>query len=97
MRRFVGEIEAGQGGGAYVRVPFDVKEAFGSGRPKVRALVDGHEYRGSIANMGNGHCIGIRKDVRTAIGKDVGDSVGIEVELGPPTRVVEMILTGQAR
>ena len=68
-RAFDAVIEAGSGGGAFVLVPFDVKEAFGSGRPKVRALIDGHEYRGSIANMGRGHCLGIRKDVRAAIGK----------------------------
>ena len=83
-------IEAGGGGGAFVLVPFDVKEAFGSGRPKVCALIDGHEYRGSIADMGQGHCLGIRKDVRAAIGKDVGDSVRIEVVLDTAPRVVEV-------
>ena len=89
-RAFDAVIEAGSGGGAFVLVPFDVKEAFGSGRPKVRALIDGHEYRGSIANMGRGHCLGIRKDVRAAIGKDVGDSVRIEVALDTAPRVVEV-------
>lgn len=88
VRVFEAVIEAGQGGGAFVLVPFDLKEAFGSGRPKVRALIDGHEYRGSIANMEQGHCLGIRKDVRTTIGKDVGDSVRIEVALDTAPRVV---------
>lgn len=87
---FDGLIEAGRGGGAFVPVPFDVKEAFGSGRPKVVALIDGHEYRGSIANMGDGHCLGIRKDIRAAIGKDVGDTVRIEVTLDTAPRVVEV-------
>ncbi|MDX1492633.1 MAG: YdeI/OmpD-associated family protein [Longimicrobiales bacterium] len=89
-RRFEGLIESGRGGGAFVLVPFDVKEAFGSGRPKVRALIDGYEYRGSIANMGQGHCLGIRKDVRAAIGKDVGDTVQVQVELDTSPRTVEM-------
>lgn len=89
-RAFDGVIEAGRGGGALVHVPFDVKEAFGSGRPKVRALIDGHEYRGSLANMGSGHCLGIRKDVRAAIGKDVGDSVHVVVELDTAPREVEV-------
>jgi hypothetical protein len=71
-----------------VHVPFDVKEVFGSGRPKVRALIDGHEYRGSLANMGSGHCLGIRKDVRTAIDKAVGDTVRVEVELDTAPREV---------
>ena len=35
------EILAGRGGGALVEVPFDVKEVFGSGRPQVKALIDG--------------------------------------------------------
>ena len=89
-RSFDGVIEAADRGGAFVLVPFDVKEAFGSGRPKVRALIDGHEYRGSIADMGQGHCLGIRKDVRAAIGKDVGDSVRIEVAVDTAPRVVEV-------
>ncbi|MBT8487405.1 MAG: DUF1905 domain-containing protein [Gemmatimonadetes bacterium] len=83
-------IEAGGGGGAFVLVPFDVKDVFGSGRPRVRALIDGHEYRGSIANMGQGPCLGIRKDVRAAIGKDVGDTVHIEVEVDTAPRVVDV-------
>ena len=85
---FTATIEAGDRGGAFVFVPFDVKETFGSGRPKVRALIDGHEYRGSLANMGQGHVLGIRKDVRAAIGKDVGDEVRIEVELDTAPREV---------
>lgn len=89
-RAFDATIEAGRGGGALVYVPFDVKDAFGSGRPRVRALIDGHEYRGSLANMGSGHCLGIRKDVRAAIGKDVGDSVHVVVALDTAPRVVEV-------
>lgn len=89
-RVFDAMIEAGGGGGAFVLVPFDVKDVFGSGRPRVRALIDGHEYRGSIANMGQGPCLGIRKDVRAAIGKDVGDTVHIEVEVDTAPRVVDV-------
>lgn len=87
-RSFDATIEAAGQGGAAVAVPFDVKEAFGSGRPRVRALIDGHEYRGSIANMGSGHVIGVRKDVRGAIGKDIGDRVHVVVELDTEERVV---------
>jgi uncharacterized protein YdeI (YjbR/CyaY-like superfamily) len=35
-----------------------------------------------------GHCLGIRKDVRAAIGKDIGDVVRIQVELDTEPRVV---------
>lgn len=89
-RVFEATIEAADRGGAFVFIPFDVKEAFGSGRPKIRALVDGHEYRGSLVNMGQGHVLGMRKDVRAAIGKDVGDTVRVAVELDTAPREVDV-------
>ena len=89
-RTFEATIEAGDRGGAFVFVPFDVKAAFGSGRPRIRALIDGHEYRGSLVNMGRGHVLGIRKDVRAAIGKDVGNTVRIDVELDTAPREVRV-------
>lgn len=39
-------------GGAFVRVPFDIREEFGKGRVKVLAEFDGVPYKGSIVNMG---------------------------------------------
>ena len=38
--------------GAYVEIPFDVREAFGRGRVKVRATFDGVPYDGSVVRMG---------------------------------------------
>ena len=87
---FEATIEAGRRGGAFVKVPFDVKRAFGSGRPKVRVRFDGHPYRGSISDMGEGPAIGVRKDVRATIGKDVGDAVRVEVTLDTEPRTVRV-------
>lgn len=39
-------------GGAYVRVPFDIKKEFGKGRVKVVATFNDVLYSGSIVNMG---------------------------------------------
>jgi len=89
-KAFDAEVLAGRGGGAGVEVPFDVKEAFGSGRPKIKATIDGYEYRGSLAPMGGCHVLGIRKDVRAAIGKDIGDIVRITVEPDLDPRVVDV-------
>jgi len=68
--------------GAYVAVPYDIKAVFGKGRLPVYATFDGEPYNGSIVNMGvknpdNSICyiIGIRKDIRTKIGKHPGDKV----------------------
>jgi hypothetical protein len=89
-RVFDAEILAGRGGGAGVEIPFDVKEAFGSGRPRIKAAIDGHIYRGSLASMGGRHILGITKDVRAAIGKDIGDTVHVTVALDLEGRVVDV-------
>ena len=89
-RAFDAEVLEARGGGACAEVPFDVKEAFGSGRPKVKATIDGHEYRGSLVSMGGRHVLGLRKDVRAAIGKGVGDRVHVTVELDTEPRVVDV-------
>lgn len=66
--------------GAYVEFPFDVREEFGRGRVKVHAAFGGHPYDGSLVRMGTpGHVIGIRKDVRAAIGKQPGDSIHVAI------------------
>lgn len=66
--------------GAYVEVPFDVRKIFGKGRVKVHATFDGMEYNGSLVRMGTpGHIIGIRKDIRAAIGKQPGDTVHVAI------------------
>lgn len=92
MQRFNAEIVAGRGGGALVEVPFSVREVYGTGgQVKVRATFDGHDYRGSIAPMGGGvHILGIRKDIRAAIGKDIGDSVEVTIVRDTEPRVVEV-------
>lgn len=66
--------------GAYVEVPFDVRKIFGKGRVKVHATFDGMKYDGSLVRMGTpGHIIGIRKDIRAAIGKQPGDTVHVTI------------------
>ena len=73
---------------AYVVFPYDIRKEFGAGRVKVQAMFDGVSYEGSIVNMGvkreDGSicCIlGIRKDIRKKIGKDIGDRVNVTIEL----------------
>lgn len=90
VHRFRTEIREGRGAGALVEVPFSVPEVYGTGgQVKVRASFDGHEYRGSIVPMGGGvHVLGVRKDVRAAIGKDVGDTVEVTLQRDAEPRVV---------
>jgi hypothetical protein len=74
--------------GAYVEVPFDIKKLFGKGRLKVCATFDGEPYSGSIVNMGvknaDGsvcYIIGVRKDIRAKIGRQVGDVIEVGIEI----------------
>ncbi|MCI8301639.1 MAG: DUF1905 domain-containing protein [Oscillospiraceae bacterium] len=67
--------------GAYVEFPCDVRQEFGRGRVKVRALFDGVPYDGSLVRMGTpGHIIGLRKDIRAQIGKQPGDTVRVSIQ-----------------
>ncbi len=73
--------------GAYVEMPFDIRETFGKGRVKVHATFDGEPYDGSIVNMGIKHddgticyILGLRKDIRAKINKQPGDSVMVTIQ-----------------
>lgn len=77
---------------AYVAIPFDVLKVYGTrGQVKVKATFDGYPYRGVMASMGTGrHVIGVRKEIRIAINKKVGDTVKVTVEQDTDPRVVEI-------
>lgn len=77
---------------AFITIPFDVEKTYGTkGQVKVKATFDGHAYRGVIANMGTGcHIIGVRKDIRKVIGKQVGDSVLVEIQKDTEERLVDV-------
>ncbi len=86
--KFIATIHAGNGGGAFVPVPLDIKKEFGKGRLKVNATFDGEPYSGSIVNMGfkneDGsvcYILGILKAIRNKLGKEIGDVVEVEVEI----------------
>lgn len=73
-------------GGAYIIFPYDLRTEFNKGRVKVQATFDGIDYHGSIVNMGvknqDGsicYILGIRKDIRKKINKDIGDRVSMVI------------------
>lgn len=66
---------------AYVEFPFDVRKEFGKGRVAVRTTFDGYPYDGQLVRMGTaGHIIGIRRDIRQAIGKGPGDEIYVTLK-----------------
>ena len=79
------------GGGAFVEVPFDVEAAFGSKRPKVKALIEGVPYRGTLVRMGREkHLLLILKSIREQVGKTFGDEIKVSVESDVEERVIEI-------
>lgn len=88
MREFDAIIKAEpDSGGAYMKIPFDIKAEYGKGRLKVNATFDGATYSGNIVNMGvknaDGsvcYIIGITKAIRTQIGKQAGDTVHVTIQ-----------------
>lgn len=66
---------------AYVEIPFDMKEIFGKSKVLVHAAFDGEPYDGQAVKMGTAcHVIGVRKDIRSKIGKQPGDTVHVMLE-----------------
>ena len=89
--RFEGVLEsAGRGGGVLIRIPFDLREAFGGVRVPVRVRVNGYEFRTTTAVMGGKALIGLNKKVREGAGLAVGDRVEVELERDEEPRTVEV-------
>lgn len=66
--------------GAYIEFPYDVKKEFGKGRVKVHATFDNVPYDGSLVRMKTvNHIIGLRKDIRSLIHKQTGDSIHVTI------------------
>ncbi len=79
------------GVGAFIRVPREVSTKLGfKGRPKVKAVIAGVPYRGSLMPMGNGTFgLGVLKSIQQEKGIDVGDVITVELEPDTEERTVE--------
>ncbi|SRR5581483_1801872 len=88
---FTASIQNAGGGGAFVEIPFDVEAAFGSKKPKIKAMIEGVPYRGTLVRMGGlNHMLIILKGIREQIGKTFGDEVKVTIEPDTEPRVVEI-------
>lgn len=87
IRQFEAVIEpVPDKGGAFVRIPFDLRAEYGKGRLKVEATFNGVPYCGSIVNMGvknpDGsicYILGVRKDIQKAMDRYPGDTITVTV------------------
>ena len=90
-KTFKAVIQNAGGGGAFVEVPFDVEQEFGSKRPKVKALIEGIPYRGILVRMGTEcHLLLVLKSIREQAGKTFGDEIKVTVEPDTEERVIEV-------
>jgi hypothetical protein len=83
---------AGVGNWTYLTVPFSALEVFGErGRVAIRGRIDGHPFRGSLMPHGNGrHFVVVNKTLRTAIGKEAGDLVCVELDRDDEPRTLPL-------
>jgi bacteriocin resistance YdeI/OmpD-like protein/uncharacterized protein DUF1905 len=89
-QRFKGTLEAARGGGHWVVVPFDGKDAFGEARPPVRGTVNGTPVRTRLAVYGGVTYLGLTKAVLAEAGIAVGDPVDVMLERDDAPREVEL-------
>lgn len=85
-------IEQGLGGGAFIKVTTEAAEFLGiKHRAKVAAVFDNSDvYRGSVVTMGSSLVIGILKEIRKKISKEIGDTVKVKLMLDTEPRTIQI-------
>jgi hypothetical protein len=86
------------GSACYIPVPFDPRPVFGKVRAPVTVTLNGHTYRSTIASMGEGPCLPLRKSNREAAGLEGGEVVDVTLApdtaprvVGPPADLVRAL------
>jgi len=81
-----------------IRVPFDPKPVFGTTRAPVKVTLNGYTYRSTIASMGEGPFLPLRRSHREAAGLVGGETLAVTLELDsekrevkPPSRLVRAL------
>jgi hypothetical protein len=74
---------------------FQVPDAFvdelgGGGRPKVVVMVNGYEFRSSIARMGGQYWLGVSSARRTEAGVTAGETYDLDIVLDRQERTIEV-------
>jgi hypothetical protein len=77
------------GSTCFIPIPFDPRPVFGKLRAPVKVRLNGYTYRSTIASMGEGPCLPLRRSHREAAGLDGGETLEVTLELDPDARVVE--------
>jgi bifunctional DNA-binding transcriptional regulator/antitoxin component of YhaV-PrlF toxin-antitoxin module len=71
-----------------IKLPFDIEEVWGAKRVKVKAVINGVDYRGSAVRMGGEYWMGVPKAFREAAGIRAGDHIEVTMERDDEPRTV---------
>ncbi len=77
------------GSTCFIPVTFDPKAVFGKVRAPVRVTLNGYTFRSTIASMGDGPCIPLRRSNREAAGLEGGETLNVTLELDEDVREVK--------
>lgn len=77
------------GSTCFIPVPFDPRPVFGKVRAPVEVTLNGYTYRSTIASMGDGPCIPLRRSHREAAGLEGGETLSVTLALDTAKREVE--------
>lgn len=72
----------------FIPVPFDPTPVFGKIRVPVKVTLNGYTYRSTIASMGNGPCIPLRKSNREAAKLHGTETLTVKLEHDTEERTV---------
>ncbi len=73
----------------FIPVPFDPRPIFGKVRAPVMVTLNGYTYRSTIASMGEGPCVPLRRSHREAAGIGGGETLRVTLELDVEKREIE--------
>ena len=76
------------GSTCFVPVPLDPRPVFGKVRAPVKVTLNGYTYRSTIASMGEGPCLPLRRSHREAAGLEGGETLQVTLELDTDAREV---------
>lgn len=78
-----------EGSMCLIPVTFDPREVFGKVRAPVKVTLNGYTYRSTIASMGAGPCLPLRRSNREAAGLEGGETLEVTLELDTEKREVK--------
>ena len=88
--RFETKVQVGGKTATYFEIPLDVREVFSQARPPVRATINNHTYRSTVAVYGGRYFLPLNKTNREAAGVVAGDVIEVERQADEEVRAIDV-------